>query len=140
MNLTELGELSPIVKIAFLDVGQGDTIVVSCPSTHEAIVVDCTDASAVLDYLEQEQVVYLRSVIITHLHEDHYKEVTLLLNNYNSVPGMHPCEVLAFNQVNSRNNRQMLMKDTDGHSSSDKEPIGRVKRKPSVTPYSTLLK
>lgn len=39
------------LKVAFLDVGQGDTIVVSNPTTHEAVVVDCINANAVLDYL-----------------------------------------------------------------------------------------
>lgn len=135
----ELTESVPTIRIAFLDVGQGDTIVVSCPSSHEAIVVDCTDANSVLDYLEQEQIVYLRSVIITHLHEDHYTEVVTLLKNYDSVPGMHACEVLAFNQINNRSNRRMLMQDADGHSTSNEEPLRKGKRKPAVTPYSSLI-
>jgi beta-lactamase superfamily II metal-dependent hydrolase len=39
------------IRIAFLDVGQGDTIVVSSPETREAVVIDCIDADAVLEYL-----------------------------------------------------------------------------------------
>ena len=136
---TELDESSPTINVAFLDVGQGDTIVVSCPSSHEAIVVDCTDADSVLDYLEQEQTIYLRSIIITHLHEDHYREVVTLLKNYDSVPGMHACEVLAFNQISNRSNRLILMQDADGHSVSNEEPLRKGKRKPTVTPYSSLM-
>ena len=40
----ESDEILPIVKIAFLDVGQADTIVITCPETQEAIVVDCVNA------------------------------------------------------------------------------------------------
>lgn len=49
----------PIIKIAFLDVGQGDTVVISCSDTHEAIVVDCVDAKAVLNYLKHESIIKL---------------------------------------------------------------------------------
>src|SRR5689334_8537457 len=87
----------PTIRIAFLDVGQGDTIVVSSPNTREAIVIDCVNAEAVLNYLEQEKIKYLRGVIITHLHADHYIDVPALLRNYDKVAGLEPCEVLAYN-------------------------------------------
>lgn len=61
---TESNEQLLLLRIAFLDVGQADTIVITCPDTHEAIVVDCVDADAVLDYLEAEHITYLRGVII----------------------------------------------------------------------------
>ena len=53
---TESDEKPSIIKIAFLDVGQADTIVISCPETQEAIVVDCVDAKAVLDYTPFAQI------------------------------------------------------------------------------------
>ncbi len=81
-------ETLPIIKIAFLDVGQGDTAVISCADTHEAIVVDCVDAKAVLNYLKQEEIMHLRGVIITHLHADHYKDVASLLYNCSEVLGV----------------------------------------------------
>lgn len=123
--------------MAFLDVGQGDTIVVSCPTTREALVVDCTDANSVLDYLEQEQVAYLRSVIITHLHEDHYRQVATLLKNCSLAVGTQTCEVLAFNEIVDRKNRQVLMQDADEHSPHYGNPPGR---RPTLTPYSSLLR
>ncbi len=108
---------SSVIKIAFLDVGQGDTIVVSCSETHEAFVVDCIDADAVLEYLQQEQILYLRGVIITHLHSDHYNGVADLLANYGLVPGLHVCDVLAFNEIFNQKNLQVLINDRDSHSS-----------------------
>jgi len=54
----------PVIKVAFLDVGQGDTTIITCPETHEAIVVDCVDDLAVIEYLEREQIRNLRGVII----------------------------------------------------------------------------
>src|SRR5450759_3890771 len=39
------------VRIAFLDVGQGDTIVISLSEQREAVVVDCINADAVIEYL-----------------------------------------------------------------------------------------
>src|SRR5690349_17471181 len=92
-------KLSDKLKIAFLDVGQGDTIVVSDPATHEAIVIDCINANAVLDYLTQKKIKYLRGILITHLHADHYSEVDYLLQRYNLVPGLNECESVGFNQI-----------------------------------------
>lgn len=115
----------PLIKIAFLDVGQGDTIVISCPDTREAIVVDCVDASAVLAYLCQENIRRLCAVIITHLHADHCSEVYQLLSRTNQVPGLGECELLAYNRA-SRNKHVKALKqdaanilnDADQHSTT----------------------
>ncbi len=64
---TRIQREAPTIRIAFLDVGQGDTIVISSPETGEAIIVDCINADAVLEYLEQEEIKYLRGIVITHL-------------------------------------------------------------------------
>jgi len=88
----------PIIKLAFLDVGQGDTTIITCPDTHEAIVVDCVDSDATLKYLEQEQIAQLRGVIITHLHADHYKETADLLYSYEEGGGTLDCEILALTE------------------------------------------
>lgn len=69
------------LRLAVLDVGQGDTIVVSCPSTGEAIVVDCVDEHGVLDYLRSQQVQKVRALILTHLHSDHYRRAVAFLRN-----------------------------------------------------------
>jgi beta-lactamase superfamily II metal-dependent hydrolase len=108
------------LKIAFLDVGQGDTIIVSDPNTHEAIVIDCTNANAVLDYLAQENVEYLRGILISHLHADHYSEVDYLLYRYSLVPGLSECERVGFSQITDKNKSKkflsLLMQDKDEHS------------------------
>ncbi len=69
------------LRLAVLDVGQGDTIVVSCPSTSEAIVVDCVDEHGVLDYLRSQEVQKVRALILTHLHSDHYRRAVAFLRN-----------------------------------------------------------
>ncbi|MGB8344462.1 MAG: MBL fold metallo-hydrolase, partial [Ktedonobacteraceae bacterium] len=108
------------VKIAFLDVGQGDTIVISSPTTKEAIVVDCIDADSVLDYLEQEKIIHLRGIVITHLHDDHYSQVDDLLNRFHRVPGLGSCERLAFGKILNRANFGKLKQDSDGHQEEAK--------------------
>ncbi len=132
---TELGDKPVSVKIAFLDVGQADTIVISSTDTHEAIIVDCVDANAVLTYLASEQVKYLRGVVITHLHADHYSGVVNLLDNYREVPGMQACEVVAFNEDYNQRSLKQLKPDTDGHSSGYEQPSAGEKK---LVPLSLL--
>ncbi len=69
------------VNIAFFDVGQGDTTVISIPETKEAVIVDCVDAIAVFEYLEKQGIQHIRGLIVTHLHRDHCKEVVRFLDN-----------------------------------------------------------
>jgi beta-lactamase superfamily II metal-dependent hydrolase len=121
-------EERPIVKIAFLDVGQGDTIVVSCPATREAIVVDCVDADTVLEYLNAEQIIYLRGILITHLHADHYSGVPSLLDKYHLVPDLQECEVVAFNHIPNNKNVDMLLRDSDNHSGGTKRSLNTFLR------------
>lgn len=116
MTKTESDKIIPNIKIAFLDVGQADTIVISCPDTHEAVIVDCVNAKAVRDYLAEEQITYLRGIIITHLHADHYSGVPALLKNYRQIPGMQECKVVAFNEIFNQKNLQKLIQDADEHS------------------------
>ncbi len=113
----------PLIKVAFLDVGQADTIVISCTSTKEAIVVDCADAKVVLNYLEAEEIKYLRGIIITHLHEDHYRGVSLLLNAYQQVQGLQECEVVVFNEILNKRDIDKLLTDTDNHSRSTRRSL-----------------
>ena len=105
---------APTIRIAFLDVGQGDTIVISAPETGEAIVVDCIDSNAVLEYFEQEEIKYFRGIVITHLHDDHYCQVDDLLFRANLVPNMRECEKLACGRMN-RKLSDLLKQDSDGH-------------------------
>lgn len=120
---TELAKRLSAIKIAFLDVGQGDTIVISDSETREAIVVDCIDADAVLDYLKLEKIVYLRGIFITHLHNDHYSQVDSLIKRYNVVPNLEECEKLAFRYIDKkRKDYKELLQDADGHQDQEKSP------------------
>jgi competence protein ComEC len=109
-------EQSGKLKIAFIDIGQGDTIVISDANTREAIIVDCTNANAVLDYLAQEKVKYLRGIIISHLHADHYSEVDYLLYRYDLNSGLSECESIGFSQITDKDHYDILIQDEDEHS------------------------
>ena len=132
----------PVIRLAFLDVGQGDTTIISCPDTHEAIVVDCIDSEATLTYLEREQITQLRGVIITHFHRDHYKETADLLYSYEKGGGTLDCEVLAASEAvylaSSRkaNSANQWQPDKDRHSTMYEEPS--VNNRKLLSPLAKL--
>jgi competence protein ComEC len=122
----------PVIKLAFLDVGQGDTTIITCPDTHEAIVVDCVDSDAALKYLKREEITQLRGVIITHLHADHYKETADLLYSYAKGEGTLDCEVLAITEhvpnpryLKAEKILNQWPPDRDGHSAVFEQPSGK---------------
>ena len=123
----------PVVRIAFLDVGQGDTIVVSLPETKEAVIVDCIDANAVLNYLEQEGVQYLRGLLVTHLHLDHYGGVVQFLDNVERELNLSCERVLFHRPVLSQSLRDSILNDEDGHADGDLDEKTKArKRKSSI--------
>ena len=124
---TEFSE-PPSVRIAFLDVGQADTIIITSPETHEAFVLDCVNPKAVLDYLKREEIRYLRGIIVTHLHADHYSGVIGLLENQHTVSSMQPCEVVAFNEIFNQRSLQQLVQDEDLHSLGYDGPPGILRQ------------
>lgn len=89
------------LRLAVLDVGQGDTIVVSCPATREAIVVDCVDAHGVIDYLKSEGIEKIRALVLTHLHSDHYRQAVTFLKNCGARLGVE-CERVVLTPVPPR--------------------------------------
>jgi competence protein ComEC len=106
----------PAVRVAFLDVAHGDTIVISVPQNQEAVIVDCIDAEAVLSYLEKSDIKHIRGVLITHLHWDHYRHVAQLLKNAETGHGYF-CERVIFDQPRFKINSkewQILGRDEDG--------------------------
>ncbi len=126
------------VRIAFLDVGQGDAIVVSIPEKQEAVVIDCARAKAVLTYLEKEKIKFLRGLVITHLHLDHYKESVEFLNGCERELGL-TCERLLFNwPLIPKSRLDQFLRDTDGHSDvSDNQKVNQNQQK---TAYIDLKK
>lgn len=121
------------VKVAFLDVGQGDSIVVTVPDTGEAVVIDCPEADTVIEYLRGEDIRFIRALIITHLHLDHFRDSVGFLENCGPQLGIE-CERLIFNWPS---NRQQLVPDADEHSEiySDPKRRERVRR----TAYQELM-
>ncbi len=109
-------ETRSTVRVAFIDVGQGDTIVVSVPETHEAVIVDCLDAEAAIGYIEKYDIRQIRGVIISHLHLDHYRGIMKLVANVKSELNL-TCEKLLFYfpQV-KKEIWDRIRDDEDGHS------------------------
>ena len=103
------------IRIAFLDVGQGDTIVISLPEQREAVVVDCIDADAVLEYLKHERISTVRALILTHLHADHYREATAFLDNCERQLGAS-CEKLILHPIPEK---ELPLALSDDHSEAN---------------------
>jgi competence protein ComEC len=119
----------PVVRVAFLDVGQGDTNVISLPETSEAVIVDCADAHAVMRYLEYAGIQQLRGLLVTHLHLDHYSGVVQLLNNLESELNL-ACERVFFHRpVLSNPLRDSILNDEDHHSDGDLTAIDRSRQR-----------
>jgi competence protein ComEC len=120
-----------MLHIAFLNVGQGDTIVVCNPQTSEAIVVDCLNPLAVLDFLQCERVQHVRAVIVTHLHTDHYDGLVRFLEDC-QFRGIE-WDAVYFHWINQAKQRKYLLDDNDGHSQAqENDPLLRQKKKMST--------
>jgi competence protein ComEC len=72
----------PEVTVAFLDVGQGDSHVITLPDLSSAIVVDCFRDSVTVDYLEKNGIKRLSYVFLTHTDSDHIGGAVVLLKNF----------------------------------------------------------
>lgn len=71
------------LTVNFIDVGQGDCILVS--SSDENMLIDCGEASqaeAVENYLNDAGVLRLDYVIMTHPHSDHAGGMATIIRNY----------------------------------------------------------
>ncbi len=124
-----------MLHIAFLNVGQGDTIVICNPLTHEAIVVDCLNPLAVLDFLKCEQVHRVRAVVVTHLHLDHYDGLIRFLEDCES-RGID-WDAVYFDWINNVKQKKRLLDDFDGHSQAADDDLTLWQKKRRGT-YQTL--
>ena len=69
---------SPL-EIAFLDVGQGDSIVITLPDTKSAIIIDTPNTMVTERFLEQKDIEVIERVFISHSHSDHSRGVVNLI-------------------------------------------------------------
>jgi len=79
-----LAETRSGLKVAFLDVGQGDAIFVEAPNGNQ-VLIDGGPNKAVLRELAKQMPFYDRTIdgiVITHPHLDHYGGLVDVLDNY----------------------------------------------------------
>lgn len=73
-----------LYHVAFIDVGQGMSAVVSYG--ENAIIIDCggskTASSAINDYLNSQSIKNIDSIILSHLHSDHCNAFVALLDDW----------------------------------------------------------
>lgn len=72
------------LAVIFLDVGQGDSIIILLPSAGHAILVDCPDTASniVLEFLQKNRIRCLSLAMISHFHVDHCEGFANLLANF----------------------------------------------------------
>lgn len=72
------------LNVAFLDVGQGDSIVIVLPDGQSAILVDCPEGQApvVFDFLEAHRIQIIEYAFITHSDIDHAGGMVDLINQF----------------------------------------------------------
>lgn len=75
-------------RITFLDVGQGDCIVISSPTGHHYMIdggsssVSKVGKYRIIPFLKSQRIQSLDYVIITHFDEDHYSGIEEMLGSY----------------------------------------------------------
>lgn len=73
------------LRVHFIDVGQGDSILIQTPHNRENILIDGGTREAgdvVVDYLKKQGVEKINLLIATHPHEDHIGGLVLLLKTF----------------------------------------------------------
>lgn len=79
--------------IAFLDVGQADSVVLTLPDGHSAIVVDSSRDLTTLRFLLDKGIERVPLALITHMHHDHIGRMLDLVTRFKGAVGMLMCNV-----------------------------------------------
>ncbi|GAA0180865.1 hypothetical protein SH2C18_34840 [Clostridium sediminicola] len=75
--------LSGNLKVHYIDVGQGDAILIQCEDKYMLIDAGKNDkAEVVKEYLKSQYVDKLEYVIATHPHEDHIGGIDVVIDNF----------------------------------------------------------
>ena len=72
-----------IMRVSFIDVGQGDCIYISCDGKN--MLIDCGEKSEytnVISYLNREEATRLDYVIATHPHSDHMGGMSKIIKQF----------------------------------------------------------
>jgi competence protein ComEC len=100
---------------AFLDVGQGDSIVILLPEEGRAILVDCPKyrKGKVFKFLLDNQITDIPLAVLTHMHRDHAGHFVQLLENYRNNGGVLGTVAyvpsLLTNTAETSENRQLIV-------------------------------
>jgi len=98
------------LKVHFIDVGQGDSILIQCPNGSD-ILVDAgvpAEGPTVVDYLKDQGVSTLYAIVETHPHEDHIGGLSNVINSF-TVKNVYTTK--ATSTTKTYTNLQNLIKD-----------------------------
>ena len=77
--------MSDSLKVAFLEVGHGDSIVIIYPNGTTAAIIDTPNSKLTYDFLDQHGITHVDWAIVSHGDSDHYKGIaSLVINLQNS--------------------------------------------------------
>lgn len=98
------------LKVHFIDVGQGDSILIQCPNGSD-ILVDAgvtAEGPTVVDYLKDQGVSTLYAIVETHPHEDHIGGLSNVINSF-TIKNVYTTK--ATSTTKTYTNLQNLIKD-----------------------------
>ena len=116
-----------MIKVSFLDVGQGDSIVITTPNPEVAYLVDIKHGRTVNDYLEENDINCLAAIFITHSDEDHISGLNYLLNNWGSDESFTPKTIKGFYINPDRYYVIKTQSDAEGNGQTVGEQLGKKK-------------
>ena len=79
---TLLPPISAPLRVHFIDVGQGDAILIQAPDGEVGLIDGGEAGSGVVQYLQNSGITHLDLVIATHPHEDHIGGLVEVLNAF----------------------------------------------------------
>ena len=98
------------LKVHFIDVGQGDSILIECPNGSD-ILVDAgvpAEGPTVVNYLKSQDISTLYAIVETHPHEDHIGGFSNVINTF-TVKNVYATK--ATSTTKTYTNLQNLIKD-----------------------------